>query len=130
MSTQWLPANLLTGKILARSSFSFFKLFIAFVILLKLASPSDAAGPLTVNHSNPRYFFDSTGAAVYLAGVYIDEYNLLSNGSSNFSAHLDVLQEHNHNFTRVWAWEQSPWFFAETGQISFQASLTSEPARA
>ena len=34
-------------------------------------------------------------------------------------SYLEFLQQQNHNFTRVWAWEQSPWSFDATGKISF-----------
>jgi hypothetical protein len=123
MSKQLFPVNVLTARILSRSYRCVSKLLLTLVVLLKLVSLSEAAGPLTTSNTNGRYFVDSNGTPVYLAGVHIDEYNLLNGGSSNFAVHLDILQQYNHNFTRVWAWEQSPWFFGENGHMSF----TSQP---
>ena len=73
-----------------------------------------AAGPLRVSTINPRYFADQSGRVVYLTG---SEYwsTLEDNGVTNpprvfdFSAFLDFLQAHNHNFTRMFTWEQARW---------------------
>jgi hypothetical protein len=72
------------------------------------------SGPLRVSTVNPRYFADPSGRIVYLTG---SEYwkNLEDNGTSNppppfdFSAFLDFLQAHNHNFTRLFMWEHARW---------------------
>jgi hypothetical protein len=69
---------------------------------------------LHVSANNPRYFADPTGRIVYLTG---SEYwkTIQDNGPSNpppafdFSRFLDFLQAHNHNFTRLYMWEQSRW---------------------
>jgi hypothetical protein len=61
---------------------------------------------------NPRYFADASGRVVYLTG---SEYwnTIEDNGPSNpppvfdFSGYLDFLQSHNHNFTRLFMWEQA-----------------------
>jgi parallel beta-helix repeat protein len=91
--------------------------------LLFLLTPSVsrvyAASSLRVNPSNPRYFFDGDGRAIYLAGSYQNPYNLLSSGSQDYSAYFDFLAQQNHNFTRVWAWEQSPWTYDQNGQVIF-----------
>src|SRR5215468_8550536 len=86
----------------------FSRLAFCLIVLIQAISPAEAAGPLSIQKSNPRYFFDSKGNPVYLTGSYLNEYNLL-NGSSDFASHLDSLQQQKQNFTRVWAWEQSPW---------------------
>ncbi len=74
-----------------------------------------ATGPLKVSKSNSRYFVDSTGKAVYLTGSHTWS-NLQDSGLTNpppkfdYTAYLDFLQENNHNFFRLWTWEQSgPW---------------------
>ncbi len=75
---------------------------------------SAATGPLTVSQVNPRYFTDGTGRAIYLTGSHTWS-NLQDNGGSNpppvfdYNAYLDFLQENNHNFFRLWAWEQARW---------------------
>jgi hypothetical protein len=77
-------------------------------------SSSGASGPLRVSAVNPRYFADPSGHVVYLTG---SEYwkTIQDNGPSNppptfdYSGFLDFLQKHNHNFTRLYMWEQSRW---------------------
>ncbi len=72
-----------------------------------IATPCFGQGPLTVDPANPRYFMDNTGKAIYLAGSetwYNIHYNSsnLPMGDEDFEAYLDWLQEHGHNFTRLW----------------------------
>jgi hypothetical protein len=84
---------------------------------------SAATGPLRVNPANPRYFTDSTGKAIYLTGSHTWS-NLQDNGGSNppaafnYDAYLDFLQQNNHNFFRLWVWEQSRWT-VETGDNNY-----------
>jgi hypothetical protein len=67
-----------------------------------------------VSTVNPRYFADPSGRVVYLTG---SEYwnTIQDNGLSNpppafdYSAFLDFLQRHNHNFSRLYMWEQAKW---------------------
>jgi len=72
--------------------------------------PGQGTGVLRVCPENPRYFTDDGGRAIYLAGAQTWN-NLVDMGASypphvfNFTAYLDFLQEHNHNFFRLWAWE-------------------------
>jgi hypothetical protein len=73
-----------------------------------------ASGPLRVSTINPRYFADPSGKVVYLTG---SEYwkTIQDNGPSNppptfdYSGFLSFLQSHNHNFTRLYMWEQARW---------------------
>ncbi len=73
--------------------------------------PPTASGPLRVSTRNPRYFEDAQGRLVYLTGAHID--NLVDFGPTDppapfdFEAYLDLLQRHNHNFIRLWAWANS-----------------------
>lgn len=79
-----------------------------------------ATGPLRVSTLNRRYFADPSGRVVYLTG---SEYwkTIQDNGPTNpppafdYSGFLDFLQRHNHNFTRLYMWEQARWS-AETSQ--------------
>src|SRR5437867_11877692 len=73
------------------------------------ASVSAIAGPtpLVADGINPRYFADSSGKAVYLAGTYLDR-DQIELGLADFAAYLDFLQQQKHNFTRLWAWQQTP----------------------
>lgn len=77
------------------------------------ASDRPASGPLRVHPENPRYFTDDTTTAngslrvVYLTGSHTWA-NLIDRGPSDpppafdFDAYLDFLQQHNHNFIRLW----------------------------
>ena len=42
-------------------------------------------------------------------------------GSWDFASYLDFLQQQKQNFTRVWGWEQSPWIYDNSGQVSFSS---------
>jgi hypothetical protein len=72
------------------------------------------AGPLRVHPDNPRYFTDGSGRAIYLTGSHTWS-NLQDQGPTDpppkfdYARYLDFLQEHNHNFIRLWAWEQARW---------------------
>src|SRR5262245_32457514 len=83
-------------------------------------------GPLVVSAVNPRYFTvassadadkkDANRKIVYLTGSHIN--NNFQDGISlgkecdetteafDFSAYLNFLKEHGHNFIRLWRWEQ------------------------
>ena len=80
-----------------------------------------AQGPLRVLKSNPRYFSDGSGKAIYLAGSH-SWWNLQDNGIRlmsaenqdpppifDYNAHLDFLEKYNHNFFRLWRWEVPKW---------------------
>jgi hypothetical protein len=79
-----------------------------------------AKGPLRVLDSNPRWFTDGSGRAVYLAGSHVwqslqDSGLLIRGAVSNppeifdYDAYLDFLEGHNHNFFRLWRWEVTKW---------------------
>ena len=87
--------------------------------MVALNSPAVAAGPLRVNPLNTRYFSDTDGATVFLAGSYQNPYNLLNGESWDLASYFDYLAHNNHNFTRLWAWEQSPWMFDSNGQVTY-----------
>jgi len=75
-----------------------------------------ATGPLRVSQKNPRYFTDETGRAIYLTGAHTWS-NFKDMGRSDpppafdFTAYLNFLQEHHHNFIRLWAWELSKFIY-------------------
>lgn len=66
------------------------------------------AGGLEVSLTNPRYFQDSSGKAVYLVGSHT-----WNNGQDfnpvifDFPGYLDFLAAYNHNFIRLWTWEEA-----------------------
>ena len=71
-------------------------------------------GPLQVDTTNPRYFADADGNIVYLTGSHTWS-TLQDNGGSDppvafdYNQYLDFLEEHNHNFFRLWTWEEARW---------------------
>jgi uncharacterized protein YjdB len=81
---------------------------------ITVSAPTGASGPLRVSTLNPRYFVDGTGREVYLTGSHYWK-NVQDDGTTNpppsfdNTAYLDFLTQHNHNFTRLWAWEQARW---------------------
>ncbi len=62
---------------------------------------------LRIHPANPRYFCDSTGKAAYLTGSHtwsnLQEYD--NDSPFNYEVYLDFMQQHNHNFMRMWTWE-------------------------
>jgi len=80
------------------------------VFALPAPHTNPAKGPLKVLASNPRFFTDGSGKAVYLAGSH-NWVNFKDYGESDslnrfdYKAYLDFLQAHNHNFFRLWTWE-------------------------
>jgi hypothetical protein len=86
----------------------------------KTASDARRTGPLRVLESNPRYFTDGTGRAVYLTGSHV-WWNLLGGRTwraaclpirpkpFDYGAYLDRLVRYNHNFFRLWTFELTRW---------------------
>ncbi len=72
-----------------------------------------ATGPLKIHPSNPRYFADAGGRAIYLTGSHTWA-NLQDTGVApepvfDWEAYIAMMRTHNHNFMRLWQWEQSAW---------------------
>jgi hypothetical protein len=86
-------------------------------------------GPLRVLRSNPRYFTDGTGRAVYLTGSHV-WWNLLGDRTwpaeclpiqaapFDYNAYLDTLVRHNHNFFRLWTFELTHWTECDGTEVS------------
>lgn len=92
----------------------------------KAAKAAKAVGPLRVSQANPRYFEDSSGSIVYLTGSHTWS-NLQDNGPGNpppafdYTEYLDFLTQNNHNFFRLWSWEQARWT-VETSDDNYRFS--------
>lgn len=73
-----------------------------------------ATGPLQVHRTNPRYFTDGSGKAIYLTGSHTWN-SLVDIGRADppekfdFNDYLDFLARHHHNFIRLWAWDSTTW---------------------
>jgi len=78
------------------------------------AGQPPATGPLRVHPDNPRYFTDSGGRAILLAGSHTWP-SLVDMGPSDppprfdFDAYLAFLEKDGHNFVRLWTWEHTTW---------------------
>jgi hypothetical protein len=67
-------------------------------------------GPLRQSPNNPRYFSNNTGEAIYLTGSHVwhrlkDVYKTEPYEPFDYDAYLDLLENHNHNFMRMWTWD-------------------------
>ncbi len=64
--------NLLQIRFVASFRFVLSLLWFVFAVCFLSPAPAKAAGPLSVGSSNPRFFVDSNGKAVYLSGVHLN----------------------------------------------------------
>lgn len=69
-------------------------------------------GPLRVCSANPRYFSDERQKAIYLTGshtwaAFQDCIGKKEGDIFNYTAFLDFMQAHNHNFLRLWQMENA-----------------------
>jgi hypothetical protein len=83
-------------------------------LLFSFIMPAQAAGPLRVLSTNPRYFTDGSGKAIYLTGshtwnnfVEVTHLPSDSNPVVDYGAYLAFLRAHHHNFFRLWMWESA-----------------------
>jgi Family of unknown function (DUF6298) len=97
---------------------------------------------LRVLRSNPRYFTDGSGRAVYLTGSHV-WWNLVGARTwkvdcergrvepFDYERYLDRLAWHNHNFVRLWTIELTRWEeCGETVTVAPQPWLRTGPGRA
>jgi len=87
-------------------------------------APQSVSGPLKVHPSNPRYFTDGSGRAVFLTGSHTWA-NLQDTGVApvpvfDWEGYLAMMKSHNHNFMRLWGWQQSAWAPWTPDQILFE----------
>src|SRR6266513_258122 len=66
--------------------------------------------PLKALSTNPHYFADGSGKAIYLTGSHTwNDFQDWGTGSSiqplDFTAYVNMLVAHNHNFTLLWQTE-------------------------
>jgi hypothetical protein len=83
------------------------------MLMMGQATSGKAKGPLRVHPSNPCYFTDGSGKAIYLCGSHTWE-NLqdgilpgytVSALPFDYDAYLDLLKGNGHNYVRLWRWE-------------------------
>ncbi len=71
-------------------------------------------GPLKVHPENPRYFATPDHRAVWLTGSHtwaaLQERGLEGETPDfDYDRFLDFMQQHGHNFLRLWVWEHAQW---------------------
>ena len=86
-----------------------------------------ASGPLRVHPQNPRYFADASGRPVFLTGAHTWA-NLQDTGVApvptfDWEGYLAMMLSHNHNFMRLWGWQQSAWAPWTPDKILFEPVL-------
>ena len=86
-----------------------------------------ATGPLRVHPQNPRYFADAVGRPVFLTGAHTWA-NLQDTGVApiptfDWEGYLAMMLSHNHNFMRLWGWQQSAWAPWTPDKILFEPVL-------
>jgi Family of unknown function (DUF6298) len=68
-------------------------------------------GPLRLNPENPRYFTDNSGKSIYLTGSHtwanFQEAGLPSDSLFEWGKYLEMMKVNNHNFMKLWVWEQA-----------------------
>jgi hypothetical protein len=106
---------------------SFFCLALTLLFTFNAAGQMQGVrGPLRVAPSNPRYFTDGSGKAILLTGSHTWA-NLQDIGTTNpppyfdFTAYLDFLENHHHNFIRLWRWEFPCWSEKGNERLSYCA---------
>ena len=86
-----------------------------------------ASGPLRVNPRNPRYFTDDSGRSIFLTGSHtwanFQDSGLAPVKASDWEAYLDMMLAHNHNFMRLWAWQQAAWAPWTPDKILFEPTI-------
>src|SRR5262245_26577635 len=80
--------------------------------VLFLSASTAAAAPLKVLSSNPRYFTDGSGRAIYLTGSHVHESvqdidSFYPPAPYDYAAYLDRITRLGHNFVRMWSWESA-----------------------
>lgn len=91
-----------------------FSAILLLIMAVEMILTDAVAGPLRVHPSNPRYFTDGSGKAIYLTGSHYwynfqDGENRTKIIPFDYDLYLDFVKKHNHNFIRMWMWEQAAW---------------------
>lgn len=108
---------LFPGKTFSRTGLILATVFLLTAWAVAFDPAAQAGGPLRVAPGNPRYFTDNTGKAIYLTGSHTWS-NFQDYGTGypppafDYETYLDFLSANNHNFFRLWSWEQAKWFIA------------------
>jgi len=87
-----------------------------------------ATGPLRLLQSNPRYFTDGSGRAIFLTGThnwnnFEDTGHRAGPGDPppvlDYKWFLDFVGSHHHSFFRLWRWESPKWTDDEPKGVAY-----------
>jgi hypothetical protein len=83
------------------------KLFLTIIFVISFALNVFATDPLRVHPTNPRYFTDDSGEAIYLTGshTWYNIHNRINSPEATdqaFTDYLDWMESHGQNFVRLW----------------------------
>ena len=84
---------------------------------------------LKVNGANPRYFVDPNGKPVYLSGshTHLSLQDREGESSLGFESLLRLLQDHHHNFTKLWVQEDSGYSPLPYQRVGRDSALDGKP---
>lgn len=86
-----------------------------------------ARGPLRELPGNPRYFTDGSGRAIFLTGSHTwDNRQDIGDRPFRWTEYLLRLRQYNHNFIRLWVWEQPKGLTTGPDPAEPMATLTPE----
>ena len=93
---------------------------------------TDMDGPLIVSTTNPRYFTNDTGRAIYLTGSHtwsnFQDYSHTDPPAVfNFTTYINFLVGLNHNFIRLWSMALPKADFAPFNSLGGQEIFYSDP---
>ncbi|PYT32812.1 MAG: hypothetical protein DMG57_00590 [Acidobacteria bacterium] len=86
-----------------------------------------ATGPLKVHPQNPRYFTNGNSRAIFLTGSHtwatLQDTGVTPVPTFDWQGYLAMMKTHNHNFMRLWAWQQAAWAPWTPDKILFEPVL-------
>ncbi|MCU0393497.1 MAG: DUF4038 domain-containing protein [Thermoflexibacter sp.] len=89
-----------------------FYLILPLLLLLQwVANAQIFNGTLRIDPKNPRFFTDNSGKAILLTGSHtwanFQDIGLPNDKPFDWKGYLEMLKTNNHNFIRLWVWEQA-----------------------
>jgi hypothetical protein len=81
-----------------------------------------ATGPLRLQSADRRHFSDDSGKTIYLTGSHTwtnRQDRTDSQRAFDYAGYLQLVREKNHNFMRLWVWEQAAWAPWTTEMVTF-----------
>jgi hypothetical protein len=90
------------------------------------ATRGPARGPLRVSSDNPRYFSDGAGHVVFLTGSHTWDNRQDIGRPFDWAEYVARIRRYNHNFVRLWVWEQPTGLNTGPAPVDGMATVTPE----